>query len=300
MKLNARAFEWNKYALAMTVFFTAWLILKSNLVPGLPNCLTILTCPTWYQEVRLIVGTPGVVVGALAGLKASRSFGGRKNFTGRILYYFSFFVLFAFGPIYILFIYFDALPNPFSNWLSYNVLLPYSGIDVWESALAYVLPAYALVVSLRSVWDRFDLKSWMIILFSLASSSFLAWFNLLYGNAAGGYTTFLDAVLNVEIVPLLTFVQLAAAGLLWRSLGRWYVAKSVKALIGTYLFLGLVAQIIAGVLFAWLAGFGSTNPASSPNLDVPYFIASIEAIVAQYAFCMVLTQIKPRTSGRYF
>ena len=300
MNLKLESFDWNRYALASTGFFTVYLLLESNLIPQLPHCLSYLACPPWYHELRLTLVSAAYVSCGFAGLKASRLFGGRENFTGRLLFYFSLF-LFAYGPIVQILNYLDSLPNPLSDWFSYNVLLPYSGIDIWWGTIAYFLPACALVVCLRSVWDGFDLRSWLIVFLSSGFGLFLAWFSFLYYDPAGGFTTFADAVLNVWVTPFVIFLQVAAGGLLWRTLGRWYVAKAIRALIATYLFLGVVAATIIGtVIFTWLAGLGSASSASSLNLDVPWYVLTTFWRSAFYLFGLVLTQIRPRTTGRYY
>ena len=300
MNLKLGTFEWNKYALATTGFFILFLVSKLNLLPQLPHCLTFLSCPPEITEFRMVMLSSVYFVGGLAGLKASRSFGGRKNFTGRLLFFFSL-LMFALGPVYAFLTYLDALPNPLSNWLSYQVLLPYSGIDLWGQVLAYCLSAYILVVSLRSIWDRYDSRSWLVIFISLAFVLlFVAWFNLVYQNPASGFTTVMDAILWVGIYPFLVFVQLAAGVLLLRSLGKWYVAKSMTALVVLYLFVGVFLQILSGIVFTLLAGLGSTNPATSLNLDVPYFYTQVIGIFPYYLVCMVLTQIRPRTTSPYF
>ena len=300
MNLRVGAFEWNKYALATTGFFILFLVSKLNLLPQFPHCLTFLSCPPLISEFRAAMFSLTLIVGGVAGLKASRSFGGRKNFTGRLLFFFSLF-MFAFGPVQFFLVYLDALPNPLSNWLSFQVLLPYSGMDLWANVLSFCFPAYALVVSLRSIWDRYDSRSWLIIFFSLAFVLlFVAWFDLAYADAAIGFTTVLDAILWVGIYPILVFVQLAAGVLLLRSLGRWYVSKSITAFVVLYLFVGVLFNVLSGIVFTWIAGFGSTSSASSLNLDLPYFYSQVIGLFPFYLVCMVLSQIRPRVSGPYF
>ena len=58
--------------------------------------------------------------------------------------------------------------------------------------------------------------------------------------------------------------------------------------------------VFSGLIFPWLAGVGSTNSASSLNLDIPYYALNGLNFIVFYLFAMVLTQIKPRTTGRYF
>ena len=306
MTLKLGAFDWNKYALVTTGFFIVAMVLRAvrlTPIPLLPYCPSATSqspgCPVWFVELRAAFQSFMFIIGGMAGLKAAKSFGGRRNFTGRLLFYFSL-LLFALGPFYQLSVYLDSMPNPFSSWLSFNVFLPYSGLDFWESNLAYFLPSYALVISLRSVWNRYDMKSWLIIILSVVFALvFGSWFSLAT-DASQGLTTLMDAVLFVGIGPLLLFVQLAAAGLLLHNLGRWYVARSIRALVVSYLVLGLVAQTIFwDIIFGPVLGFG-TNSATSSNLDVPFFYWGFVLLITFYLFCMVLTQIKPRTKGPFF
>lgn len=299
MNLKLGWFDWNKYALVITAFFAAFLVAKLSLLPQLPHCL-FLTCPYWFVEFKLSMLAFMFLVAGVAGLKASRSFGGRRNFTGRFLFFFALF-MFALGPVYDFLGYLDGLPNPISNWLSVNVFLPYSGIDTWGLVLAFCFPAYALAISLRSVWNTYDRKFWLVAFVSLAFVLICgSWFNLVYYDPASGTTTITDTILWVGIYPFLIFVQLVAGVMLTRSLGKWYVNRSITALVVLYLLFGVIYDVVSNIIFTWLAGFGSTNSPYALNLDVAFFYIQVIYNFIFYLVCLTLTQIKPRTTGPYY
>jgi len=305
--LKRGGFEFNKYALSLAGLFFLFLVVKFA-----PHCE--LSCPTMVLVYRDAAAISLGIAGGIAGLMASRSFGGRKNFTGKLLFFFSLLIFIDTVSLILGFLDFYYNPTPLLNWLSYRVLLPYSGISEWISVLEFSFPAYAFLVSLRSMGFNLDLKSLIVVTLSLVTALFVGWVNLAYGaciltichlpfvlpeSLEVHARTFADSILWMGISPILTFVNLAAGILLLRSLGRWYVARRITVLVSAFLFFSIFIQLLNSVILAWLSGWTSSLP-TYPNFDAAAFYYGVLYEASLYLVCITLTQIKPRTTGRYF
>lgn len=304
MNLKRGGFEFNKYALSLAGLFFLFLVVKFA-----PHCE--LSCPTMVFVYRDAAAIFLGIAGGIAGLMASRSFGGRKNFTGKLLFFFSLLIFIDTVSLILGFLDFYYNPTPLLNWLSYRVLLPYSGISEWISVLEFSFPAYAFLISLRSMGFSLDSKSLIVVTLSLATALLVGWVNLAYGACILTIChlpipllkvharTFTDSILWLGISPILTFVNLAAGILLLRSLGRWYVARRITVLVSAFLFFSIFIQLLNSVILAWLSGWTSFLP-TYPNLDAAAFYYDVLYEASLYLVCITLTQIKPRTTGRYF
>ncbi len=269
---NPMRFEFNKYAIAITSLFVLTLIL-------------ILALPPSLSDLRLLPAALETVVAGIVGWKASRMFGGRKNFIGRVLIFFS---LAIFG--YTIAATITALED--LQLFHTSVLLSESGISTWIGVLAGCFSAYALVASVRSLWDRYDHKTLLVILFSLALALVVGWTNLVFANPVFGQTSFSDTVLWVGLVPVLAFLQLASAILLLRFLGRWYAAKSLAILAFAYVFYSALIPLMTSLLAFLLV--------QSANFDTAFFFIRLTVNFALYLVCLAMTQVRPRVAGPFY
>jgi hypothetical protein len=158
--------------------------------------------------------------------------------------------------------------------------------------LAGCFSAYALVVSVRAVWDKYDHRTLLVVLFALGLAFVVGWTNLVFADPVFGQTTISDTVLWVGLVPTLAFVQLASAILLLRFLGRWYAAKSLAVLAFAYVFYSALIPLVTSLLALLLV--------QSASFDTAFFFIRLSVNVALYLVCLAMTQLKPRTTGPFY
>jgi hypothetical protein len=269
---NPMKFQLNKYAIAITSFFILTLVL-------------ILALPPAVSDLRLLPAGLETVVAGLVGWRASRMFGGRRNFIGRVLIFFS---LAIFG--YTIASALTALED--LQLLQPPALFSTSGISTWIGVLASCFSAYALIASVRSLWDRYDHKTLLVVLFSLALALMVSSTNFLFADAVFGQTTFSDTVLWVGLVPILAFLQLASAILLLRFLGRWYAARNLVLLALAYVFYSALIPLMTSLVAFLLV--------QSANFDTAFFFIRLSANFALYLVCLAMTQVRPRVTGPFY
>jgi hypothetical protein len=265
-------FDFNKYVIIITALFVLTLI-------------AIFGSPPALSDLRLLPAGLETLVAGFVGWKACGMFGGRKNFIGRVLILFS---LAVFG--YTVAAAVTALED--LQLLPAPVLLSESGISTWISVLAGCFSAYALAASVRSLWDRYDHKALLVVLFSLALALVVGSTNLVYADAVFGQTTFSDTVLWVGLVPILAFLQLASAILLLRFLGRWYAAKNLMVLALAYVFYSAMIPLMTSLVAFLLV--------QSANFDTAFFFIRLSGNFALYLVCVAMTQVRPRVTGPFY
>jgi len=265
-------FDFNKYVIIITALFALTLI-------------AIFGSPPALSDLRLLPAGLETLVAGFVGWRASRMFGGRKNFIGRVLILFS---LAVFG--YVVAASVTALED--LQLLPAQFLLSESGISTWISVLAGCFSAYALAASVRSLWDRHDHQTLLVVLFSLALAVVVSSTNLVYADAVFGQTTLSDTVLWVGLVPVLAFVQLASAVLLLRFLGRWYAAKNLAVLALAYVFYSALIPLMTSLVAFLLV--------QSANFDTAFFFIRLSGNFALYLVCVAMTQVRPRVTGPFY
>lgn len=265
-------FQFNKYAVVITGLFILTAIL-------------IFASPPSLSDLRLIPAGLETFVAAVVGWRASRMFGGRKNFIGRVLIFFSLAIL---GYTVA------ATITGFEDLqlVSAPAALSESGLSTWIGVLAGCFSAYALVVSVKVVWGRFDRKTLLVVLFALALAFVVGWTNLVFADPVFGQTTGSDTVLWVGLVPVLAFVQLVSALLLLRFLGRWYAAKNLTILAFAYVFYSALIPLVTSLLAFLLV--------QSANFDTAFLIIRLTANLGLYFVCLAMTQLRPRMAGPFY
>jgi len=275
MNLNPgqpQRFNFNKYVIVITALFVLTLV-------------AIFGSPPSLSDLRLLPAGLETLVAAIVGWRASRMFGGRRNFIGRVLILFS---LAVFG--YTISAVVTALEH--LQLLATPVLLSTSGVSTWISVLAGCFSAYALAASVRSLWDRYDHKTLLVVLLSLVLALVVGLTNLVYADAVFGQTTFSDTVLWVGLVPILAFLQLVSAILLLRFLGRWYAAKNLEVLALAYVFYSALIPLMTSLVAFLLV--------QSANFDTAFFFIHLSGNFALYLVCMAMTQVRPRVTGPFY
>ncbi len=265
-------FQVNRYAMVITTFFILTLV-------------AIFTLPAAVSGLRLLPAGLETFVAGIVGWRASRMFGGRRNFIGRVLIFFS---LAIFG--YTIATTVTALED--LQLFHAPALFSESGISSWIGVLGSCFAAYALVASVRSIWDRYDFKILLVVLFSSALAFVVGWTNLIFADPVFGQTTFSDTVLWVGLVPTLAFLQLTSAILLLRFLGRWYAAKSLALLAFAYVFFSAFIPLMTSLLAFLLV--------QSANFDTAFFFIRLSVNFALYLVCLAMTQVRPRVAGPFY
>jgi hypothetical protein len=267
-----QTFDFNKYVIIVTALFALTLI-------------AIFGSPPALSDLRLLPAGLETLVAGFVGWRASRMFGGRKNFIGRVLILFS---LAVFG--YTVAATVTGLED--LQLLPIPVLLSESGLSTWIGVLAGCFAAYALAVSVRSLWDKYDHKTLPIVILSLALALVVGSTNLVYADAVFGQTTLSDTVLWVGLVPVLASLQLASAILLLRFLGRWYAAKNLNVLALAYVFYSAFIPLMTSLVAFLLV--------QSANFDTAFFFIRLSGNFALYLVCVAMTQVRPRTTGPFY
>ena len=287
MKLNLGGFEFNKYAVAIICLFILFVVMRSIyfFIGIFVDFTTQLPPPPLWAP--LILET---IVAGVAGLKASDLFGGRRNFTGRLLFYFSLQIFFYMAFL----VYFELQSLQLVTSSFYlQLLFANSGFGLWILGIQFCFPAYALWASVRSTWNKFDSKSVVVIFLSIAFALVVGWANLVWADPAAGQTTVADTVLWVGIFPTMAFLELSSGVLLLRSLGKWYVKKSITALVLTLLINVAMLAIVTSVGFYWFAMVYNPFFASYVWFDVMGSFAA-------FLLCLAITQFKVRMTGPYY
>jgi len=265
-------FEFNMYAVIITALFVLTVVL-------------IIASPPALSDLRLLPAGLETLVAAIVGWRASRMFGGRRNFIGRVLIFFSLAILgYTIAATVTGFEDLQLITAPAS--------LSQSGLSTWIGVLAGFFSAYALVASLRAVWDRYDHKTLLVVLFALGLAFVVGWTNLVFADPVFGQTTVTDTVLWVGLVPTLAFVQLASAILLLRFLGRWYAGKSLAILSFAYVFYSALIPLVTSLLAFLLV--------QSANFDTAFLAIRLSGNIALYLVCLAMTQLRPRTTGPFY
>ena len=292
MNLKLGKFEFNRYALAITCSFILFVVMRSIYFLSLGGQF-VASPPPASALVGKLLWVPLIfeaIVAGIAGLKGSHLFGGRRNFTGKLLFYFSL-QIFSY-MVFVAYFELQAL-NILTPSFYLDLLFANSGFAFWIVGLMFCFPAYALWAGVRSTWGKFDSKFLLVVFLSLAFALVVGWVNLVWADPAAGETTVADTMLWVGIVPTMVFLELSSAVLLLRSLGKWYVKKSITALVLAVLFNVTMIAIVTSVGFYWFAV--TYNPTFAS-----YFWGDLMGSFANFLICLAITQFKVRMTGPFF
>ena len=269
--MNLQRVQVNSYLVWLSFFYVAYLVLKA----GFPSS----------ESMYSLMGSLMLLVGGLAGIQACASFGGRKNFTGGIALYFA---------LALILVSISMLASSLSAGLSYPAADILSIVDLATFVLAQCISTYAIVASLRSVFNRINKRAVVYILLSGVFSIVIAWFNLQTGQQIQLIQSNLDEIFWVGLFPILIFLQLAGGLLLINLLGKWYATQTIRTIaFGFVCFDILFPPVMAYLLVASLAFLGN---------QVTTFLTGIsfQAVTAMFIVSVALTQMKPRQTGPFY
>ena len=271
--MNLQNLQTNRYLLLVNIFFVIYIVVKA----GFPS----------YEGIYSLMGFMMLLVAGVAGFRACISFGGRRNFTGRIALYFS-------VALFLVAVSILASSLAASGMLSYGSAGDLSILDLAAFVLAQCISTYALIVSVRAVIDGLNTRAIVYITLSLLFSIGIAWFNFEIGAQVGFIRTTLDQVFWVGAFPFLIFLQLASALLLIDLLGKWYATQIIGVIaIGFVCFDLLLPPVMAFILVTLLGFLGNQVTTLLTGI-------SIQAVGAMYLVSIALTQMRPRDRGPFF
>lgn len=269
--MNPQRMQVNGYLVWLSFFYVAYLVLKI----GFPSS----------ESMYSLMGSLMLLVGGFAGIQACASFGGRRSFTGRIALYFA---------LALILISISMLASSLSAGLSYPAEEILSSIDLTMFVLAQCIATYAIVASLRSVFDRINTRVVVYILMSALFSIVIAWFNLRAGLQIGLIQSNLNEIFWVGLFPVLIFLQLAGGLLLINLLGKWYATQTIRAIaFGFVCFDILFPPVVVYILVASFAFLGNQVTAFLTGI-------SFQAVTAMFIVSLALTQMKPRQTGPFY
>ncbi len=255
------ALQFNADAKLVTMFFVFYLALEMFTVIYFSPYFAVTT------PFPPIVGSMGIFAEAAVGFKATRMFGGRRNFTGRLLTYYSI-----------------ALVGEAISWDVWGLFargqIP-SGVTLLVLSLgAFVgqfISSFTLLISARALLLKLDRRALTLVLIALFFSTILSlsFLNLFYSSPA---LLFVWSGLWSGSV----FIQLASGLILVSLLGRWYMAKPIS-----YIAFAYVAYSIGQSILTIVALTSYVPPA-----DFWVIVAFITA-TSFYVVGLAMTQARP-------
>jgi hypothetical protein len=260
----------NSYLLWISFFYVAYLALK-------------IWSPS-AESMYSLMGSLMVLVGALAGIQACASFGGSRNFTGRIALYFT---------LALLLVSISMLASSLASALNRSSSEVLS-ITIFTSFIAaQIISTIALMVSVRSVIYHLSARTATYILLSALFSIAIAWFNVTVGTQIGLIHSSADQIFWSGLLPVLIFLQLASALVLIDLLGKWYGTHVIRTIaLGFVCFDLLFPPATVYVFAAALSSLGDQVTALLTGV-------SLQAVTATYIVSFALTQMKPKQIGPF-
>ena len=267
LTLNLGGVEFNGEAKLITGFFSLFLVISLASIYFFGPFFTV-TTP--YNGLALGLA---IIVEGLVGVRAAQRFGGSRNFTGRLMAYYAT-ALFATGSSSIVWTFFARGQIP----TDIPLLVSTSGI-----LLGLSISAFALFISARSLLEKLNLKTWLLIFCSLAFSLVLSASSFTYQKTPGeqfAYTT---------IWPFLIFVQLASALILVSLLRDWYITRPISIIAFGFIGYSVFAPLFTIVQF--LTG-----------ISLPVYWASVSLIGGSclYVVGLGMSQVRPANLREFF
>jgi hypothetical protein len=256
--------SFNKEAKWVTGFFALYIAVLAFAVLAFGPFYTV-TSP-----IHALVGALALIAFGLVGLRASRMFGGLDNFTGKLMLYYSV-TFFAQATSWIIWPFITPGQIPTGGSLIALGLGSFSG---------QVVAGFALSVSAKSIVNRLDRRSWMLILVSLVFAVLLSLSDATFVKSGEEFFTW------VVLWPTLMFVQLAAALLLVSHLGQWYLTRP----IGIIAF-GEIGYNVAAALLTII------RIASGYPLEIHWVLISLVTAASFYVVALGISQASPMKFG---
>lgn len=215
-----------------------------------------------------LAGSLVSLAGAFVGFNAARLFGGRRNFTGRLLSFYS--VALLCGAIsFLLWGVFARGQIPALG----SRLEPVLGGTIVGHALA----GFALFISAKALVLKVTRRQVALVVAALV-------FSLGFSLAISFYPASLTArIVWSGIWSTIIFIQLSSGLVLVSLLGRWYVARQISYIAFGYLGFSIVTPIVMIMRVA----ISSFSPADG------WLVLFIVAAVTNYVVGLAMSQVRP-------
>jgi hypothetical protein len=213
-------------------------------------------------------GALASLAGGFAGFNSARLFGGRRNFTGRLLMFYS--VALVLGAF---------------SWLLWGISVrgevpsPSSGVESLFAGtiIGHALAGVALLISAKALVSKVTRREVALVSGALV-------FSLSLSLVTGFYLTSLIArIVWSGIWPITIFLQLACGLVLVSLLGKWYMAKQLAYITFAYLSFSIMTPVVIMIGLA----FSSFSSAEG------WLTLFIVAAVTNYIVGLAMTQVRP-------
>lgn len=199
--------------------------------------LAISGFPGYILRYSFLLSTLLSITGFAVGLNSSRSFGGWKNFVGKMLLLFSTSVLLG-GLVWV--VAFIAFPSTTNFFLETPAAV--TGIF----ALSLLIATFAMISSARAVVLEFNrriqLRILIAVVFGIATSLLAQEAEVLAG------LPFLGALELSAPYYAVILVLMAGALVLVAQLRKWYVTPEIRMIAYGYIFLAVVPPLVRDYL----------------------------------------------------
>jgi hypothetical protein len=264
--MKAGVIDFNSSAKVITALYLLYLAVAISILLFL-GPFSFVTTPT-----QPVTGSLAIFVSSIVGFRASRLFGGRKNFTGRLVSYYS-----------------AALFLEAVSWVVWGLFadgqIPH-GLTLIALSIAAVggtaISAYVLLRSAKAIVIKFDGRVVAIVLIALSLSVV---FSILVSVVL---TSPVDRFFWSGLYSTLVFLQLVGGLILLTSLGKWYMAKPLVNIAFGYIFYAVATSLLTIIRNAFTAQF--------PEADY-WAVVSFIGATSFYFVGMQMTQVKPRTTA---
>jgi len=216
------AIRFNTEAKLITSLFALYLVVLTLTVTIFGPLFTVTT------PLHPVAGSLAIFVGAIVGVRASMMFGGRRNFTGRLLIFYSV-ALFAQAISWVVWGLFAGGKIPSGTTLI---------ILVSGTILGQVLSSYALVVSAKEITIKLNRRLIGLILFAVAFSAALSIALAFYSQ------TIENLIVWSGIWSITICLQLTSSLVVISNLGKWYLARPIAYISFGYILFSILTSIV--------------------------------------------------------
>jgi hypothetical protein len=252
--------HFNLEATIITTLFALYLLVVALSVYLFGTLVTVTT------PLHPIAGSLGIFAEAFIGFKASSMFGGRRNFMGRLLTYYSI-ALVAQAISWVIWGLFAGGRIPTGSTL---IILGLGSI------IGQVLSAFSMFLSARAVTVKLGRRLVVMIVAAIIFSAGLSGTLAIYSH------TLENLIVWSGIWSLSICVQLACGLVLVSLLGKWYMARPIAYIAFAYIGYSVLTSVVT---MAQIIG-----RLSAANYWV---IISVISAVSFYIVGLAMSQAKP-------
>ncbi len=223
---------------------------------------------TVTTSLQSLMGALANFAEAFVGLNSARLFGGERNFTGRLLLFYS-----------------AALFSGAFSWLLWSLYvrgqIPPTGsmveILLGGAILGHIIAGFALFISAKALIQKVSKREIVLVVYALMFSLAL--------SAVTGFslTSLIERIVWSGIWSMTIFLQLGSGLVLVSLLGKWYVARRLTFIAFGYLGFSIITPIVIMMQLA----------THSFSLADGWLILSVAAALTNYIVGLTMSQVRP-------